>query len=377
MGSRLFIIFLIIIIDSSIKIINCINKSSPNDISMCMVGDLLIHDPILNYAKSEMINNKYNFDFLFENIEKYIKEYDIKIINDKVLISGPKYNITGYPRFNSPIELSDSIVKAGFNVILKATNHVNDKNEEARLADLNNWKRFSNIKVLGSYENKDDAEKITFFEIKGVKIALLNYCYGSNRKIKKNKYIMNKLQFNKLKNDVEKSRNEGAELIIVMMHWGKEYSLKINEYQKKWTKIFFELGVDLVIGTHPHVIQPVEVIEDKKRNKKMYVFYSIGNFINYTSESKKDVFKRFLGGLAHIIIGKEKNKIIIKEVKFIPLITHIYPGSNKVTTFKVKDYNKKMAKKNYVKKKDKSFSYKKIFETFKNIVDNKFLDFDL
>ena len=377
MGSRLFIIFLIIIIESSIKIINCINKSSPNDISMCMVGDLLIHDPILNYAKSEMINNKYNFDFLFENIEKYIKEYDIKIINDEVLISGPKYNITGYPRFNSPIELSDSIVKAGFNVILKATNHVNDKNEEARLADLNNWKRFSNIKVLGSYENKDDAEKITFFEIKGVKIALLNYCYGSNRKIKKNKYIMNKLQFNKLKNDVEKSRNEGAELIIVMPHWGKEYSLKINEYQKKWTKIFFELGVDLVIGTHPHVIQPVEVIEDKKRNKKMYVFYSIGNFINYTSESKKDVFKRFLGGLAHIIIGKEKNKIIIKEVKFIPLITHIYRASNKVTTFKVKDYNKKMAKKNYVKKKDKSFSYKKIFETFKNIVDNKFLDFDL
>ena len=206
---------------------------------MCMVGDLLIHDPILNYAKSEMINNKYNFDFLFENIEKYIKEYDIKIINDEVLISGPKYNITGYPRFNSPIELSDSIVKAGFNVILKATNHVNDKNEEARLADLNNWKRFSNIKVLGSYENKDDAEKITFFEIKGVKMALLNYCYGSNRKIKKNKYIMNKLQFNKLKNDVEKSRNEGAELIIVMPHWGKEYSLKINEYQKKWTKIFF------------------------------------------------------------------------------------------------------------------------------------------
>ena len=92
---------------------------------------------------------------------------------------------------------------------------------------------------------------------------------------------MNKLQFNKLKNDVEKSRNEGAELIIVMPHWGKEYSLKINEYQKKWTKIFFELGVDLVIGTHPHVIQPVKVIEDKGRNKKMYVFYSIGNFINY------------------------------------------------------------------------------------------------
>ena len=97
------------------------------------------------------------------------------------------YNISGFPRFNSPIELSDSVINAGFNAILKTTNHVNDKNEEAKLVDLNNWERFPDIKIIGSYKNETEAERITYFDIKGVKIALLNYCYGRN-KILKNLY---------------------------------------------------------------------------------------------------------------------------------------------------------------------------------------------
>ena len=342
-----------------------------------MVGDLLIHEPILEYAKTAGKNDSYNFDFIFENIEKYIKEYDIKIINDEVLISGSNYGISGFPHFNSPFELSDSVAKAGFNVILKATNHVNDINEEARLTDLNNWKRFPNIKLIGSYENDEEAEKITYFETKGIKIALLNYCYGSNRLLK-NSYTMNKINYDKIKQAIEKSKSEGAQLIILLVHWGREYSLKVNNFQNKWSKIFFELGIDIVIGTHPHVIQPVEVIEDKETKRKMYIYYSLGNFINYTSNSGKNVFRRFLGGMAHIIIGKEDNKVLIKDVKFIPLVTHIYPENKKVTTFKVKDYNENMAKTNYVTiDKNTDFSYENMIDTFKSVVDEKFLDFNL
>jgi len=110
----------------------------------------------------------------------------------------------------------------------------------------------------------------------------------------------------------------------------------------------------------------------------MYIFYSLGNFINYTKSVARGVFNRFLGGMAHIIIGKENNKVIIKEVKFIPLITHIYPENKKITTFKVKDYNLNMADSNYVRvEKDRTFSYENMIETFKNVVDKKFLDFNL
>ena len=374
MGNILIKNFIILnIINVAIKLIKCFNKSSSEDISICMVGDLLIHLPILNYAKTE----GYNFDFIFENMEKYIKEYDIKIINEEVLIAGTNFSIKGYPKFNSPLELADSVAKAGFNVILKSTNHVNDLGEEARLFDLNNWKKFPNIKVTGSYQNEEEAQKITYFEIKGIKIALLNYCYGSNRLLR-NSYTINKINYDKIKNDINKSKSEGADIIIVMPHWGKEYSLKTNKYQNKWSKIFFELGVDIVIGTHPHVIQPVEIIEDKDKNRKMYIFYSLGNFINSTSSRKKNVFWRFLGGMAHIIIGKVNNKPVIKNIKFIPLITHIIPENKKVTTFKVKDYSENMAKNNYVGiEYDKTFTYNNMIDVFKNTIDKDFLDFNL
>ena len=374
MGNNLPKYFIILnIINAVIKLIKCFNKSSSEDISLCMVGDLLIHLPILDYAKTE----GYNFDFIFENMEKYIKEYDIKIINEEVLISGSNFSIKGYPRFNSPFELADSVVKAGFNVILKSTNHVNDFGEKARLLDLNYWKKFPNIKVTGSYQNEEEAQKITYFETKGIKIALLNYCYGSNRLLR-NSYTINKIKYDKIKNDIKKSKSEGADIIIVMPHWGKEYSLKSNIFQNKWSKIFFELGVDIIIGTHPHVIEPVKIMEDKDKNRKMYIFYSLGNFISSGASRKKNVFWRYLGGMAHIIIGKKNNKVIIKEVKFIPLITHIYPENKKVTTFKVKDYNENMAKNNYVGiRYDKTFSYDNMMDIFKNTIDKNFLDFDL
>ena len=369
------------IFNAILKLIGCSSSRitpNPDDISVCMVGDLLMHKPILDYAESNKKNNSYNFDFIFENMEKYIKEYDIKIINEEVLISGTEFGITGYPRFNSPLELADSVVRAGFNVILKATNHVNDRNELARMVDINNWKKFPDVKVIGSYLNETEAKKITYFELKGIKIALLNYCYGSNKKIQY-KYIMNKIEYFKIKEDIETCRKEGADLIIVFPHWGREYSLKKNKYQEKWAKIFFELGIDIVIGTHPHVIQPVEVMEDKNNtNRKMYIFYSIGNFINYTSSKKQNVFWRFLGGMAHIIVGRVNNKVVIKDVKFIPLITHIYEEDNKATTFKVKDYNENMANKNFIRvKNDESFSYENMMNIFKKVIDKDFLDFNL
>ena len=346
-----------------------------DSISLCMLGDLLMHKKILEYSYDK-INDKYNFDYIFENMDKYIKQYDLKIINEEVLISGRKYGISGYPIFNSPFELTDSIAKVGFNFILKATNHVNDKNELALKDDLNNWKnKYNNIIITGAYLNEEESKKISYFIKNNIKIALLNYSYGSNIKLN-HKYLMNQLNYDQVKNDIEKAKNEGAEFIIVCPHWGIEYVLEEDNYQKYWAKNFFELGVNLVIGTHPHVIQPVKIIEDK--NKKMYIFYSLGNFINSTSSRTKNVFLRFLGGMAHVILEKDRNnKVIIKEIKFIPLITHINKDK-KATTYKVKDYSREMAEKNFVGiEYDKSFSYDLMISTFKKVIDTKFLDFNL
>lgn len=352
-------------------------KKEKNDISLCMVGDILIHRNLSNYAYNNK-TKKYNFDYMFEYIEKYIKEYDMKIANDEVLIAGKNFGIRDFPRFNTPFELADSIVKAGFNIILKASNHVNDLGEKALISDLNNWKKkYPNVIVTGSYLSENDYEKITYFIKNDIKIALLNYCYGSNVKLKNN-YTMNKIEINKIKNDINKAKKEGAEFIIVFPHWGTEYVLKENKFQKYWAKVFFKLGVDLVIGTHPHVIQPVKYIKDSKTNRIMYIFYSIGNFINATALRGKDIFLRFLGGMAHVIIGRNKNnKVIVKDIKFIPLITHMFDRYKKTSTFKVKDYNKSMAEKNYVGIEfDNTYSYDNMIDIFKKVVNPHFLDFE-
>ena len=348
-----------------------------NDISLCMVGDILMHRNLTNYGYDSKTDS-YNFDFMFENMEKYIKEYDMKIANEEVLIAGRKFGVTDFPKFNSPFELADSIAKAGFNIILKATNHVNDKGFEATKSDLNNWKNnYPNITITGSYLNENDYNKITYFTKNNIKIALLNYCYGSNVKSNKN-YTMNELKYEKIKNDIEKAKKEGAEFIIVFPHWGNEYVLKETNNQLYYTKIFLDLDVDLVIGTHPHVIQPLKVYYNKKSKKKMYVFYSIGNFINATRSRGKNIFWRFLGGMAHVIIGRNKQKkVVVKDIKFIPLITHVFENK-KISTFKVKDYNKTMAQNNFIEKEfDNTFSYDNMMNIFKTVISSQYLDFNL
>ena len=189
---------------------------------------------------------------------------------------------------------------------------------------------------------------------------------------------MNELTYDKIKNDIEKAKKENAEFIIVFPHWGKEYVLNEIKYQKYFTKIFLDLGVDLVIGTHPHVIQPLKVYYNKKSKKKMYVFYSIGNFINATRSRGKNIFWRFLGGMAHVIIGRNKqNKVVVKDIKFIPLITHVFKNK-KISTFKVKDYNKIMAQNNIIEKEfDNTFSYDNMMNIFKTVISSKYLDFNL
>ena len=352
-------------------------KKDKNDISLCMVGDILIHRNLSNHAYNNE-TKKYNFDYMFEYIEKYIKEYDMKIANDEVLIAGKNFGVRDFPKFNTPFELADSIVKAGFNIILKATNHVNDLGEKALISDLNNWKnKYPNVIVTGSYLSENDYNKISYFIKNDIKVALLNYCYGSNVKLINN-YTMNTIEINKIKNDINKAKKEGAEFIIVFPHWGKEYVLKEIKYQEYYTKIFFNLGVDLVIGTHPHVIQPLKLYYNKQSNRKMYVFYSIGNFINATALRGKNIFWRFLGGMAHVIIGRDKsNKVVVKDIKFIPLITHIFENK-KISTFKVKDYNKTMAQNNFIEKEfDNTFSYDNMMNIFKTVISSKYLDFNL
>ncbi len=334
------------------------NPSTDGCVKLVMVGDILMHDPILEYGKT---NNGYSFYNLFENVKSDIKKADIAMLNQEVIISGEKYGIDGYPRFNSPFELADAIADAGFDVACHATNHTLDKGAEAMRTCLDMWgKRHAEVTVVGMHDSKSDAETVCIIEKNGIKIAMLNYTYGlngaGNAAIEKEPYLVDMLVESEVKADLAVAEKY-ADFTVVSVHWGNEYTHTPSSSQKKWAEIFLDGGADLVLGTHPHVLQPVEWLEGEN-GERMLVYWSLGNFINCTESEGKGIGDRMLGALADVTVERGSDgKVKITSAYAVPLITHIELKQFGITTYKFSDYTEKMLSESEAVKKDSTLTY--------------------
>lgn len=245
-------------------------KEEPKDkkISLIAVGDVLIHESVYKDAYS---NGVYNFHHMFTSIEPIIKKYDLKYCNMESTIGGKSLGISGYPSFNSPDEIGDEIVNLGFNLISLANNHALDKGEKAVLYSNDFWKN-KNVISAGAYSSIEERDAVRIYEQNGIKYAFLAYTTFSNRKANNN-YIINLYSDERAKNDIELVKDK-VDVVIVSMHWGEEYNNTPNSSQRRIAKYLSSLGVNLIIGSHPHVVQPVEYIDNT------LVIYSLGNFIS-------------------------------------------------------------------------------------------------
>ena len=330
------------------------------EVSISMVGDVLMHNPTLKSGLQE--DGSYNYDHLFKNVKKHMENTDISLANQEVILGGTDLGISAYPAFNAPQELGDSLVQSGFNTILHATNHTLDKGEKGVDSALTYWKeKHPETTVLGIHESQEDRDQIYIFEKKGFKIAILNYTYGvnGNRIPEDRSYIVDLMDKSQMERDIQKA-NELADYVIVCPHWGTEYVFEATDEQKEWTDFFLKQGVDLVIGTHPHVIEPVEWVEDGEN--KMLVFYSLGNFV-----SCQDKWYRMLGAMANVKLLKDADgNVTVTEYGVEPLVTHI-AGKTEYTTYYLKDYTEELAKKNKIRNVDSSFSVEKLKELSKEV----------
>ena len=311
------------------------------DINIMMIGDVLVHKPI--YKSGIQSDGSLNYDHLFKNIQDDINASDIKIVNQETILGGMDMGFSSYPCFNSPQEIGDAEVKAGFNTILHATNHALDKGLSGIENTLNFWHtKYPNINVLGINETKEDVDKIYVYQQDGFKIAILNYTFSTNgiSLPKKKPYVVNMLSVDRVTNDIKKAK-EVADMVVVCPHWGTEYTYTPDGLQKKYTELFSTLGVDLVIGTHPHVLEPVEVIKNNDGHN-MLVYYSLGNFISCQTE-----MPRMIGGMAEITLehDEDNNNSYIKNYSLTPLITQ----EGEYTTYKLEDYNDTLAKTNLIR----------------------------
>ena len=328
------------------------------EISIIMVGDMLMHTPVEKSALQE--DGTYSYDAIFANTVSKIQAADLAIVNEEVIIGGETLGISGYPAFNAPFELGDDLVEAGFDVICHGTNHALDQGKKGLKNCLTFWEEnYPEIPVLGIHDSKEDQDEIYIYEQDGVKIAILNFTYGTNGIALPSDmpFAVDLLEEEKVVSAIAKAE-ELADFTIVCPHWGTEYELGTTSQQKKWCNIFMENGVDLVLGTHPHVIEPVEMLVDEATGHSMLVYYSLGNFVNWTSGSGEGIANRMVGGMSEVTLGMDENgEVFIMEYGVEPVVCHLTEGTNGVTVYFLEDYSTALAGQNEIVKQDADFSY--------------------
>lgn len=265
--------------------------------SLFMVGDALIHYGVYNDAKQS--DGSYDFKPMFEYIKPISSKYDLVYYNQETILGGSSLGYSSYPRFNSPQEVGDAFIDAGFNMVSLATNHTMDKGEKGVINSVNYWKTKKDKVVysgqwISSEEREQEVSQI--YEKNGIKYAFLSYTTWTNglETPSGKEYLNNVYSPEKAAEDIQKVKNK-ADVIIVAMHWGTEYSLGVNAKQDEIANYLSNLGVNIIIGSHPHVVEPVEYIN----NGKTFVIYSLGNFI-----SDQGVKERLIGLMMELTIKK-------------------------------------------------------------------------
>ncbi len=267
-------------------------KREEYQLTLGMVGDALYHSGCYNEGK--MNDGTYNFDKQLADIAPIIKTYDLAYYNQETILGGVELGLSSYPRFNSPIEVGNAFINAGFDLVSLANNHTLDKGEKAILNSASYWRSQRGIMTAGSYDSFEDRARSHIGEKNGITYAFLAYTYGTNGiPVPKGKeYLVNVFDKEQAKSDILAVRDK-VDVVLVSMHWGVEYTHTPTKEQREQAQFLSDLGVDVIIGSHPHVIQPIEHIG------KTVVIYSLGNFIS----GQDDLMKR-IGMIASVDIHK-------------------------------------------------------------------------
>ena len=246
------------------------DKPKVSSLEMIMVGDVLIHGNVYNDAKT---GDTYDFSPMFSGVSDFIKDYDLAFYNQETPFGGKDMGYSGYPAFNTPSQVGDAMLDMGFNLVSLATNHTMDKGATGAVNSLGYWNS-KDVLTAGSYLSPEDRDKVNIKEKNGIKYSMLAYTVSTNYAIPSGKsYLLNMYDKEKVTADINRLRDQ-VDLLVVSMHWGTEYANQPNAKQKEIAAYLASLGVDIIIGTHTHSVQPIEYIDGA------LVIYSLGNFIS-------------------------------------------------------------------------------------------------
>lgn len=320
-------------------------------ISMSVIGDIMCHNS--QYADAYVASSDtYDFSYVFEDIKQYIEPADIAIGNIETTFAGKERGYSNYPTFNSPEQLATNLKDLGINVLCTANNHSLDKGYSGLTSTLK-FLDEAGISHMGTYDSAESQNEILIKDVNGIKIAFLAYTYGTNGiPVPKDKsYCINLIDKDLILKHLELAKEQEPDLICVNMHWGLEYKTKQNSEQEELADFLFTNGVDIILGSHPHVLQPMEkktiTLEDGT-TKDCFVIYSLGNFI---SGQNQDNTRNSVILNIECTKSGETNKTTIDSVSYVPI--YMYKSSSgKTKRYKVLDIEKSIE--NYENGTDKS-----------------------
>ena len=336
-------------------------ESVDYEASVFMVGDALIHSSI--YIDADQGNGTYDFKPMLQYIKPIASKYDIAYYNQETILGGAELGYSNYPMFNTPSECGDAFIDAGFDAVSLATNHTMDKGERGVLNSVAYWKNHPEVAASGQWSSEEEraASVAKVYEVNNIKYAFISYTIWDNGlKTPYGKDYLNSMYSDeKAAADIASVRNN-VDFVIVAMHWGTEYSFKVDWKQEAIANYLSGLGVDLIIGAHPHVVETMEYINDGKT----FVVYSLGNFIsdqmdvdNFTGLAAEVTLKKHID-----VDGTVVNSVVNPKAQLIYTTTTKRRGWN--SDFRVKMYPTLTD--------DELRNHDSLYEHYKSIVNERY-----
>ena len=330
-----------VIQDSSVESETVEEKVEPINFTMTAIGDTLCHNTQYWDAYNSS-TKQYDFSYVYDDIKDYTSSADITIGSLETTFAGEDRGYSNYPVFNSPDNLATGLKDIGVDVISLAGNHALDYGYSGicRTIDV-----LDNVGIshLGTYKSAEDQDKILIKDVKGVKIAFINYTYGTNGiPVPSDKpYCLNLIDKDLISKQIKQAKEQNVDMIVACMHWGTEYKTSANDEQKELADFLFKSGVDIILGNHPHVLEPMEkktITLDDGSTKDVFVVYALGNF---TADQRAEITRD--SAILNLDITKDSHgKILINKVSYVPI--YMYKNSAaKVHKFKILDIEKSIA----------------------------------
>lgn len=312
---------------------------STASVTLSMVGDVVLHPSV--YSSGQLGDGSFDFSHLFAHVGEVLDGSDIQIVSQETPIAGASYGYSYQPVFNGPTEVGDAEAAAGFNVVAMASDHTLDKGYDALHDELAFWEKgHPDVEVLGVRDVRSDDpgsfDDVYVYEKDGVRVAVLDYTASLGLFVSDPEGAVSVLDESQLERNVEEARRQ-ADFVVVIAHWGDDGSTTPNTDQRQAAQLCANLGVDVLIGTHPHVLQPVEVVSGNDGHQ-MVCFWSIGSFISgFAGDSY------LVGGIAQVTFEKSSDGVAaVASYGLVPVVTHKGTGTAE-TVYPLSDYTAAVA----------------------------------